>query len=116
VEGYAASQPVAVLQQAQQAAAPPSHARPLLRELQVERMKERLLEWELERFGRLCMKMKKTLLHKSRDPANASLATIPGIPSVSNLRLMLQQEQERRHAGGALLLRLLALLVQKYTH
>jgi len=108
VEGYAASQPVAGLQQVQQAAAPTS--------LKVERVKERLLEWELERFGGLCMKMKKTLLHKSRDPANASLATIPGIPSVSNLRIMLQQEQERRHAGGGLLLSSLALLVQKCTY
>jgi len=61
--------------------------------LQVDRVKERLAEWEVERFASLCMTMKKTLLDKSRDPNTASLATIPEISSVANLRASRQQQQ-----------------------
>ena len=62
--------------------------------LKIDRVKERLMEWEVERFAGLCLDFKKTLLQKSRDPNTASLATIPDVSSVKILRWARQRDQE----------------------
>lgn len=67
-------------------------------ELKISLVKERLMEWEVERFAALCLDFKKILLQKSRDPFTASLATIPDVPSVKNLRWARKQDQQAGRA------------------
>jgi hypothetical protein len=80
---------------AEEAATLPRKVQPAL---EISLVKEQLMEWEVERFAALCLDFKKILLQKSRDPFTASLATIPDVVSVKNLRWAREQVQQ---AGNA---------------
>jgi hypothetical protein len=55
--------------------------------LKMEQVKERLMEWEVERYTVLCLKIKEKLREKVRIPEIGSLEPIPDIASIKNLRI-----------------------------